>query len=59
MEGRTWRHALPDAAVGPDAREAAEDANLYCAGDWVTGEARVHAALRSGLETGERMAEAL
>jgi renalase len=25
-------------------------------GDWVAGEARLHAALRNGLDTGERLA---
>ncbi len=48
-----WRYALPDdgALAGPLA--AAEDEGLYCTGDWVAGEARLHAALENGLEVGE------
>jgi predicted NAD/FAD-dependent oxidoreductase len=55
---RGWRHALPDEGVDRDAVRSAEAHGLYCAGDWVAGEARVHAALRSGLDIGERMADA-
>ncbi len=51
-----WRYALPDAGVAPEPVAAAERVGLYCVGDWVAGEARVHAALRNGLETGERLA---
>jgi len=54
-----WRYALPDEGVSPGIVQSAEAHDLYCAGDWVAGEARVHAALRSGLETGERMAYGL
>jgi hypothetical protein len=54
-----WRYALPDGRVNEEALRAAEEYGLYCAGDWVAGEARVHAALRSGLEVGERMADGL
>jgi predicted NAD/FAD-dependent oxidoreductase len=54
-----WRYALPDAAVDPDAVDAAAAHDLYAVGDWVAGEARLHAALRNGLETGERVAAAL
>jgi predicted NAD/FAD-dependent oxidoreductase len=54
-----WRYALPDEGVSPGVVQSAEEHDLYCAGDWVAGEARVHAALRSGLETGERMAYGL
>jgi predicted NAD/FAD-dependent oxidoreductase len=45
--------------VNEEALRAAEEYGLYCAGDWVAGKARVHAALRSGLEVGERMADGL
>ena len=51
-----WRYALPEEGVDPEPLEAAEDAGLYCLGDWVAGEGRLHAALRNGLETGERVA---
>lgn len=54
-----WRYALADGSVDEEVARTAEEYGLYCAGDWVAGEARVHAALRSGLEVGERMAEAL
>jgi len=54
-----WRYALPDEGVAGGPVRSAEEYDLYCAGDWVAGEARVHAALRSGLDVGERMAYAL
>jgi hypothetical protein len=54
-----WRYALADGRVPRGVRRSAEEHDLYCAGDWVAGEARVHAALRSGLDVGERMAHAL
>lgn len=52
-----WRYAIPDGAVesGPIDSAAAEY-DLYCVGDWIPGEGRVHAALRNGLDTGERLA---
>ena len=52
-----WRYAIPDGAVqkGP-VESAAEEFGLYCVGDWIPGEGRVHAALRNGLETGEKLA---
>ena len=51
-----WRYALPEAGVERGPLDSAESANLYCLGDWVAGEARVHAALRNGLDVGERIA---
>jgi len=54
-----WRYALPEAGVDRGPLADAEAAGLYCAGDWVAGEARVHAALRNGLDVGERMAYGL
>jgi len=54
-----WRYALPESGVRTGALGAAEAAGCYCVGDWVVGEARVHAALRNGLETGERLAYSL
>jgi hypothetical protein len=52
-----WRYALPDDGVDESKIERAAAHDLYFAGDWVVGEGRVHAALRNGLETGERIAE--
>ncbi|MEF8856750.1 MAG: NAD(P)-binding protein [Haloplanus sp.] len=54
-----WRYALPETGVRRGALGAAEDAGCYCVGDWVDGEARLHAAVRNGLETGERLVYAL
>jgi len=54
-----WRYALPEGGVAGGPVDSAESAGLYCVGDWVAGEGRIHAALRSGLETGERLAYAL
>jgi len=51
-----WRYALPEDGVRAGAVEAAAEADLYPLGDWVAGEGRLHAALRNGLETGERVA---
>ncbi|MFB6218745.1 MAG: NAD(P)/FAD-dependent oxidoreductase, partial [Halobacteriaceae archaeon] len=55
-DGQHWRYALPEAGVDPEPLRRAETDGLYCVGDWVAGEARLHAALRNGLETGERLA---
>ncbi len=51
-----WRYALPETSVACGPLDSAEQHGLYCLGDWVAGEARLHAALRNGLETGERIA---
>jgi len=51
-----WRYALPENGVARGPLASAEAAGLYCLGDWVAGEARLHAALHNGLETGERIA---
>ncbi|MFB6301958.1 MAG: NAD(P)/FAD-dependent oxidoreductase [Haloferacaceae archaeon] len=56
---RGWRHAIAEDGVDRGPVADAGDANLYAVGDWVAGEGRVHAALRNGLETGERVADAL
>ncbi|MEF8826136.1 MAG: FAD-dependent oxidoreductase [Halapricum sp.] len=52
-----WRYALPDDAVrrGP-LDSAADEYDLYFVGDWIPGEGRLHAALRNGLDTGEKLA---
>ncbi|MFC7176583.1 NAD(P)/FAD-dependent oxidoreductase [Halosegnis marinus] len=54
-----WRYALPGEAVAGGPVESAEEHGLYAVGDWVAGEARLHAALRNGLDVGERVAYAL
>jgi len=54
-----WRYALPDEGVRAGAVEAVADLDLYPLGDWVAGEARLHAALRNGLDTGEDIAYSL
>jgi predicted NAD/FAD-dependent oxidoreductase len=51
-----WRYALPENGAQRGPIQSAEETNLYCVGDWVAGEPRLHAALRNGLETGERLA---
>jgi renalase len=51
-----WRYALPENGAPEGPLRSAEDAGLYVLGDWVAGEARLHAALRNGLDTGERIA---
>jgi predicted NAD/FAD-dependent oxidoreductase len=54
-----WRYALPEDGAPEAPLETAESEGLYCTGDWVTGEGRLHAALASGLDTGDRVADAL
>ncbi|KAB7515286.1 NAD(P)-binding protein [Halosegnis rubeus] len=54
-----WRYALPDDGVAHGPVDSAESHGLYCLGDWVGGEARLHVALRNGLDTGERLAYSL
>jgi hypothetical protein len=51
-----WRYALPENGAPSGPLQSAETAGLSVLGDWVAGEGRVHAALRNGLETGERLA---
>jgi predicted NAD/FAD-dependent oxidoreductase len=50
-----WRYALADEAVASEPVEAARAAGLHVAGDWVAGEARVHAAVESGLAAADRL----
>jgi len=54
-----WRYALPESGLRRGARTPAEDVGCYVLGDWVAGEARLHAAVRNGLDTGERIVHAL
>jgi len=53
---RRFRHALPEETAPKGLRERAADRGLHLAGDWLVGEGRVHLALRSGLDAGERVA---
>jgi predicted NAD/FAD-dependent oxidoreductase len=54
-----WRYALPEEGVRDEAVRAAARDGVYVTGDWVAGEARLHAAIRNGLETGETLAASL
>ncbi|WP_226481400.1 NAD(P)/FAD-dependent oxidoreductase [Natrinema amylolyticum] len=53
-----WRYALPEDGVARDPLQLAEADGLYCLGDWVAGEGRLHAALRNGLEVADRITDA-
>ncbi|MFW5919147.1 MAG: NAD(P)/FAD-dependent oxidoreductase [Halanaeroarchaeum sp.] len=50
-----WRFALADEAVAHGPVQRAWDHDLYPVGDWVAGEARLHAAMRNGVDVAERM----
>jgi len=52
-----WRHALPEGELDGSLASAARDADLHLAGDWVAGAARIHAAARTGLRAGRRVAD--
>jgi len=52
-----WRYALPEAGVRADVVRTAAQHGLYVTGDWVAGEARLHAAIRNGLETGDAVVD--
>ncbi|WP_254271031.1 NAD(P)/FAD-dependent oxidoreductase [Haloarcula marina] len=54
-----WRYSQPEAQVDREAIAPASDHDLFFAGDWVAEEARVHAAVRNGLEVGEAIADTL
>ncbi len=54
-----WRYSQPEETLDASAVTAAADHDLYLAGDWVASEARLHAALRNGLETGDAIDTAL
>lgn len=53
-----WRNALPNESAETEPLRDAEREGLYFAGDWVAGDGRVHLAVESGLEAGERIADA-
>lgn len=50
-----WHQALVDESVASEPISDAAEADLWFAGDWIPGEARVHAALQSGLDTGRTL----
>lgn len=52
-----WQYALPEAGVDGGLIQSAEAHGIYCAGDWVAGEGRVHLAARTGLEVGDRLSD--
>ncbi|WP_263784260.1 NAD(P)/FAD-dependent oxidoreductase [Salinibacter grassmerensis] len=54
-----WRYALPDDGLRDGVHQGAAREDVYVTGDWVAGAARLHAAVRDGLETGEHMASSL
>jgi predicted NAD/FAD-dependent oxidoreductase len=54
-----WRYALPEEGVRSGAVDGAAEEGCHVLGDWVAGEARLHAALRNGLDTGEEIALSL
>jgi len=50
-----WRYAQTAGEAPTALLDAAEAHGLYFLGDWTVGTARVHAALRSGLDAAERL----
>lgn len=54
-----WRYALPDGGVRTEAVQKAAREGVYAVGDWVPGDAWLHAAVRNGLERGTAVARAL
>jgi predicted NAD/FAD-dependent oxidoreductase len=54
-----WRYALPESGVDTESLETAHSEGLYCLGDWVAGEARIHSALANGLAVGEDLVNSL
>lgn len=55
VDHQRWRYAQPENGAASGPLDSATDHGLYLLGDWVVGEGRLHAALRNGLETGERV----
>ncbi len=53
-----WRYAIPERGVPGGLVDSAREQGLYLLGDWVAGEARLHAAISNGLTVGERIAYA-
>jgi renalase len=59
VDSKGWRLAQPDDAPDGESLERAGDEGLFFAGDWVAGEGRIHLALDSGLDAGERIVDRL
>jgi hypothetical protein len=59
VDDQGWRYALPESGVDDAAARAPEPDGLFVAGDWVVGEGRVHRAVWSGHDAGERIADYL
>ena len=57
VDSKGWRLAQPDDGVDTELLARAEADGLFFAGDWVAGEGRIHLALDSGLDAGERIRE--
>ncbi|HMO57509.1 MAG TPA: FAD-dependent oxidoreductase [Roseiflexaceae bacterium] len=53
-----WRFALPDAAADAQVLAAGSEAGLFFAGDFLTGQGRVHLAIESGRRAGIVLAQA-
>jgi renalase len=56
---QSWRYAQPEGGVRTAAVDTAAQQGCHVIGDWVAGEARLHAALRNGLDTGQEIALSL
>jgi renalase len=48
-DSQRWRYALPNEGIDTTALQRAETDGLFCAGDWVAGQGRVHLAIQQGL----------
>jgi renalase len=57
VDSHGWRLAQPDDGVDTGLLDRAGEDDLFFAGDWVAGEGRIHLALDSGLDAGERLKE--
>jgi hypothetical protein len=55
VDSQGWRYAIPETAADETDVRAAEDAGLYCAGDWLVGEGRVHLAFENGRAVGDTL----
>ncbi|MEF8825322.1 MAG: FAD-dependent oxidoreductase [Halapricum sp.] len=54
-----WRYAQPEESAPTDLLAQADAHDLYFLGDWTRGTPRLHAALRSGLDIGDRLGTSL
>ncbi|MEF8775600.1 MAG: hypothetical protein V5A43_03730 [Haloarculaceae archaeon] len=58
-DSQGWRYAQPEGSAPADLLAEAEAHDLYVLGDLAVGTPRLHAALRCGLETGDRLRPSL